>query len=521
MKKILVFAAALLLNVPAFAANTSLSNLSAGSAIADTDLFYDVQSVGAGGVKVTGTQFWTWIGTHLVSPGPIGSSTPSTGAFTTLSATSTVSGAGFTALFASPPAIGGTAAAAGKFTTLQATGNLTTNITGSTQCVHANSSGILSGTGSDCGSGGGGSGITIGTTTITSGTDTRVLFDNAGVVGEYIITGTGNVVMSASPTLTGTISAAALTLTGNLTTNITGGGTVCVQASNTGVLSSSGSACGGGSSTITSGTTPTSGFTNQALLVTSGSVVVGSEFLWNSTNHLLMPDGSASQPALQFNSLVGGFQTGIYLNSTAITFSGQTNNIFSFDFAIMRQTRDTVIYWCSQFNALNGCTLGIAQNGSGSGILEVNNGSKGTLASLTATTALFTTLASDATHTDNTVCADTGTGLLYKGSGTAGICLGTSSARFKDGIAPLVAGLEQINNLDAITYKYKPGYGDSGETIKYGFTAEQVYQVLPDLVGLDNEGKPNSIDWAGIVPVLVKAIQEQQKEIEVLKKKVQ
>ncbi len=46
-------------------------------------------------------------------------------------------------------------------TTPTISGNLTTNITGSTQCVHANTSGVLSGTGSDCGSGGGGlSGMT-------------------------------------------------------------------------------------------------------------------------------------------------------------------------------------------------------------------------------------------------------------------------------------------------------------------------------------------------------------------------
>ena len=51
----------------------------------------------------------------------IGATTASTGAFTTLSATSTVSGAGFTSLFASPPAIGGTAAAAGTFTSVTST----------------------------------------------------------------------------------------------------------------------------------------------------------------------------------------------------------------------------------------------------------------------------------------------------------------------------------------------------------------------------------------------------------------
>lgn len=49
----------------------------------------------------------------------------------------------------------------------------------------------------------GGSGLTIGTTTITSGTTTRVLYDNAGVVGEYTISGSGTVVaMATSPSFT-------------------------------------------------------------------------------------------------------------------------------------------------------------------------------------------------------------------------------------------------------------------------------------------------------------------------------
>lgn len=43
--------------------------------------------------------------------------------------------------------------------------------------------------------------LVIGSTTIGSGTDTRVLYDNAGVVGEYTISGTGSVVMTNSPTL--------------------------------------------------------------------------------------------------------------------------------------------------------------------------------------------------------------------------------------------------------------------------------------------------------------------------------
>ncbi len=62
---------------------------------------------------------------NLSSPPAIGGTTPAAGNFTTLSASSTVSGTGFSTYLASPPAIGGTTPAAGSFTTLEATGNTT------------------------------------------------------------------------------------------------------------------------------------------------------------------------------------------------------------------------------------------------------------------------------------------------------------------------------------------------------------------------------------------------------------
>lgn len=58
--------------------------------------------------------------------------------------------------------------------------------------------------------------ITIGSTTITSGTTTRVLYDNAGVVGEYTITGTGTVVaMATAPTFVTNITTPAVLATAN------------------------------------------------------------------------------------------------------------------------------------------------------------------------------------------------------------------------------------------------------------------------------------------------------------------
>jgi hypothetical protein len=57
----------------------------------------------------------------LSSPPAIGSTAANTGAFTTLSASSTVSGTGFSTYLASPPAIGGTTASTGRFTIITST----------------------------------------------------------------------------------------------------------------------------------------------------------------------------------------------------------------------------------------------------------------------------------------------------------------------------------------------------------------------------------------------------------------
>lgn len=74
------------------------------------------------GTNITGVNAATLGAATFAAPGAIGSGTAGTGAFTALSASSTVSGTGFTTYLASPPAIGGTAPGAGSFAALSATG---------------------------------------------------------------------------------------------------------------------------------------------------------------------------------------------------------------------------------------------------------------------------------------------------------------------------------------------------------------------------------------------------------------
>jgi hypothetical protein len=135
---------------------------------------------------------------------------------------------------------------------------------------------------------------------------------------------------------------------------------------------------------------------------------------------------------------------------------------------------------------------------------------------LTAGLVSLPNIGSDATHTDASICEDTTTHALYSGSGTLGVCLGTSSARYKHDIADLDAGLLEIMALQPKSYHVNADHGDPSKTL-YGFLAEDGASVVPDLVGFDTEGRPNTFDYLGIVPVLVKAMQQQQREIEVLK----
>ncbi len=83
----------------AWAVSTALSGLSSGGAISATDLFYDVQTAGVGGVKVTGTQFLNFVFGNVSGActasgsGVFTCPASSTATFTNM--TSTVASAGF------------------------------------------------------------------------------------------------------------------------------------------------------------------------------------------------------------------------------------------------------------------------------------------------------------------------------------------------------------------------------------------------------------------------------------------
>jgi polyhydroxyalkanoate synthesis regulator phasin len=64
--------------------------------------------------------------------------------------------------------------------------------------------------------------------------------------------------------------------------------------------------------------------------------------------------------------------------------------------------------------------------------------------------------------------------------------------------------------LDPVTFNWKDKTWDQMK--KYGFIAQEVQKVLPDLITTSKDGKL-SLDYNGLIAPIVKSIQEQQKEI--------
>jgi hypothetical protein len=54
----------------------------------------------------------------------------------------------------------------------------------------------------------------------------------------------------------------------------------------------------------------------------------------------------------------------------------------------------------------------------------------------------------------------------------------------------------------------------------YGFIAEDVDEILPNLVSHDSEGKAQGIQYSKMTAVLLEAIKEQQIQIDELKSKI-
>ena len=108
----------------------------------------------------------------------------------------------------------------------------------------------------------------------------------------------------------------------------------------------------------------------------------------------------------------------------------------------------------------------------------------------------------------------------------------SSDERLKENIIPIRKGVDLIQKMNPVEFDWNEkgvqfGWGlrkvQEGGTRDLGFIAQELEEVLPEVVGtVENKEKEEylGVQYEKIVPVLVKAVQEQQEEIDELKELV-
>ena len=112
--------------------------------------------------------------------------------------------------------------------------------------------------------------------------------------------------------------------------------------------------------------------------------------------------------------------------------------------------------------------------------------------------------------------------IVIDGSGTVGGSALTSDKRLKSNIIDSPYGLKQVLNLNPKMYeKYKSIKRLNSLGKEIGFIAQDVREELPELVkkGKD-ENEILSLNYNALIPILTKAIKEQQDIIDNLKNKL-
>lgn len=148
----------------------------------------------------------------------------------------------------------------------------------------------------------------------------------------------------------------------------------------------------------------------------------------------------------------------------------------------------------------------------------------------TATGSMF--LTNDNTRTKffqfdiwNGRIATTGNWCVFYNSQTStfnDIAVGTvhnySDERAKTNIAPIRYGLSTLSKLKPVNYKLLKNPSGEADHQELGLLAQEVEAVMPELVRTDKDGN-KMLNYIGLIPVLIKSIQDLQAEVAELKAK--
>jgi hypothetical protein len=90
-----------------------------------------------------------------------------------------------------------------------------------------------------------------------------------------------------------------------------------------------------------------------------------------------------------------------------------------------------------------------------------------------------------------------------------------SSIKLKENITPIEGALSLISNINGYTYDRIDGTAK----MRAGLIAEEVKDVIPNVVQHDKEGNPLGIQYTNLIAYLIESIKELKAEIDILKSK--
>ena len=110
------------------------------------------------------------------------------------------------------------------------------------------------------------------------------------------------------------------------------------------------------------------------------------------------------------------------------------------------------------------------------------------------------------------------TGKIYASDSIiSNVYAGTSDIRLKQDIEPTDKGLDAVMELNPVSYRFIANA--ESEKKSYGFIAQEIEEVIPDVVGTRHDGM-KVLNYNDLISVLTKAIQEQQIIIEELNQRL-
>jgi hypothetical protein len=119
--------------------------------------------------------------------------------------------------------------------------------------------------------------------------------------------------------------------------------------------------------------------------------------------------------------------------------------------------------------------------------------------------------------TDASTIASPAAGLLVDNLATSGRSPFnvTSDARLKRDVAPIDDALQTVLRLQPHRYEKRRSMGqDSDVRAEYGFLAQDLQSLLPELVSqAKDSGGTLSVNYTALIPILARAVQEQQETI--------